>query len=936
MYYINYYKNMSVNIDESLYSRQLYAIGKDTMQSLISSKVLIINLDPIAIEICKNIILMGVGTITLADGETIISEKDYGNYYLTENDIGKKRSDIIGKRISELNSNCIVNKYSGKINENILSKYNLVVFVDGNFDENHFKLNEFCRSKNIKTIFTSSRGFYGYIFCDFGTYITCDIDGEKIKSGIILSCVDNMCITDKNHDFSVGDKFKMNNQDNIYEIVKIINSREFIIDINIDKNIIENCGEYTEIKNKVQIEFKSLRESISNPEFIITDFADFDMPAKLHDINVKILTGKKDTLNMEDKFVKKIIDAYDGFLTPMNSIIGGLCAHNIISGLSNKYTPIKQWLYYECHKICDPEKTDWKYNPIYSNQVKVIGTKLQEKLSDTNLFIVGSGAIGCEHLKNFSMMGIGKQTITDMDIIEKSNLSRQFLFRNLDIGKYKSEIAVNRARKMNKHVNIEYKLNRVGIETEYVFDNKFYSNVDIIVNALDNVNARLYMDNQAIIYQKPLLESGTLGLKGNTQVIIPHITESYGSTQDKSEEQIPVCTLKNFPYEISHCIQWAREQFESIFVLPFQIYNKLKKYDQENKLKEKLDKMLLNELYDMQQHLQIIKFGCEFSFNNFFNINYRQKIYDLINQYPQDFITDSGEKFWSGVKKFPSIINFTDEKSCVDLLESYEKIMNTIGFTFNKDKLNMNYTLIKTDKKFAVNSDEDKKIQETELNLINVDEIKEEILKFITDTEYKFNEIEFEKDDDTNGHIKFITSCSNLRAQNYSINIVTEFETKGIAGKIIPALATTTSIVSGLIAIELYKLVNSNNTKYKIEDYKNTFMGLGVCFMGSSEPISCKSTYIGNLIVSLWTKLKYNNLTISQLINKFKNEFNVEIDQIMYNNTSIYTNYMNDIKRKDIINKDIKTLVNKKDDIVIQLSISDDKDISEIINVEIN
>lgn len=564
---INYNNNMSTNIDESLYSRQLYAIGKDTMQSLVLSKVLIVNLDPLAIEICKNIILMGVGTITLADGDVIVSKKDYGNYYLTENDIGKKRSDIIGKRISELNTNCIVNKYSGKINENILSKYNLVVFINPFFDENHFKLNEFCRSKNIKTIFTSSHGFYGYIFCDFGNYITDDINGEKVKSGIILSCVDNICTTDKNHDFSVGDKFKMNNQDNIYEIVKIISPREFSIDKSIDNNIFVNSGEYAEIKNKVQINFKSLRESINNPEFVITDFADFDMPAKLHDINVKILTGQKDTLNIEDKFIKKIVDAYDGFLIPLNSVIGGLCAHNIISGLSNKYTPIKQWLYYECHKICEPdetEKTDYKFNQIYSNQiysnqiysnqVKVIGTKLQEKISKTNLFIVGSGAIGCEHLKNFSMMGIGQQTITDMDIIEKSNLSRQFLFRNTDIGKYKSEIAVNQARKMNKHVNINFKLNRVGTETEHIFDNKFYSNIDIIINALDNVNARLYMDNQAIIYQKPLLESGTLGLKGNVQVIIPHMTESYGSTQDKAEEQIPVCTLKNFPYEISHCI----------------------------------------------------------------------------------------------------------------------------------------------------------------------------------------------------------------------------------------------------------------------------------------------------------------------------------------------------------------------------------------------
>ena len=929
----------NTNIDESLYSRQLYAIGKETMQSLITSKVLIINLDPLAIEICKNIILMGVGTITLADGDTIISYKDYGtNYYINENDIGKKRSDIIGKRIGELNTNCIINKYSGKINENIISKYDLVVFIDCKFNEYYFKLNEFCRTKNIKTIFTSSHGFYGYIFCDFYNYITNDNDGEKIKAGLILSCNDKICCTDKNHDFSIGNKFKMNNSldNNIYEIIKIINTREFIINQNI-----ETLGEYSEIKNIFEIKFKSLRDSITSPEFIITDFSDFEMPSKLHDINVKILSEQKDILNLDDPLVKKILDAYDGQLVPVNSIIGGLVAHNIISGLSNKYTPINQWLYYECLKICTPKKaSDYKYSPIYINQVKVIGSELQEKINKTRIFIVGSGAIGCEHLKNFSMMGIREQTITDMDVIEKSNLSRQFLFRNSDIGKYKSEIASLKSKKMNKHVNINYKLNRVGTETEHIFNQTFYSNIDIIVNALDNVNARLYMDNQAIIYDKPLLESGTLGLKGNTQVIIPHITESYGSTTDTTEEQIPVCTLKNFPYEISHCIQWAREQFESLFVLPYQTYNKLKKYNKDDKLHEKIDKMILNELYEIQQNLNIIKNKNIQIFMDFFSINYRQKIHDLIVKYPENHITENGEKFWSGTKKFPRVLYFDEtDEICMNLFDSFNKILISIGY--NKiniydilDKINNELNKNKSlDVKIATNADEEKQNKESELATLDSDKLKNDIIDFIKNTDYNFNEIEFEKDDDNNGHIKFITACSNLRAQSYNITTASEFETKGIAGKIIPALATTTSIVSGLIAIEMYKLINDN--VYNIENFKNTFIGLGICFIGSSEPVPCKKISVGKLNISLWTKLKFNDMSIKQLIANFKNIYDVDVDQIMSDNISIYSNYMNQNKKNDILDKNIKTLIDKHDNIILNISISDNNDNSEIILVEI-
>lgn len=80
---------------------------------------------------------------------------------------------------------------------------------------------------------------------------------------------------------------------------------------------------------------------------------------------------------------------------------------------------------------------------------------------------------------------------------------------------------------MNPSMNVVSHENRVGPETENVYDDEFFEELDGVANALDNVDARIYMDRRCVYYRKPLLESGTLGTKGNTQVItIAHFVGS--------------------------------------------------------------------------------------------------------------------------------------------------------------------------------------------------------------------------------------------------------------------------------------------------------------------------------------------------------------------------------------------------------------------------
>jgi ubiquitin-activating enzyme E1 len=71
---------------------------------------------------------------------------------------------------------------------------------------------------------------------------------------------------------------------------------------------------------------------------------------------------------------------------------------------------------------------------------------------------------------------------------------------------------------MNPDINVLDQENRVCPETEAVYDDQFFEALDGVANALDNVDGRIYMDRRCVYYRKPLLESGTLGTKGNTQV----------------------------------------------------------------------------------------------------------------------------------------------------------------------------------------------------------------------------------------------------------------------------------------------------------------------------------------------------------------------------------------------------------------------------------
>ena len=137
--------------------------------------------------------------------------------------------------------------------------------------------------------------------------------------------------------------------------------------------------------------------------------------------------------------------------------------------------------------------------------VSCIGDKVVEDVKNAKVFMVGAGAIGGELLKNFAMLGIGtgsdgSVTLTDPDIIEVSNLNRQFLFREKHLRKPKSVTAAAAAIAMNPDLKdkVSARLDKVHKGTENIYSEEFFRGQTLVANALDNVAARVYIDGKCV------------------------------------------------------------------------------------------------------------------------------------------------------------------------------------------------------------------------------------------------------------------------------------------------------------------------------------------------------------------------------------------------------------------------------------------------------
>ncbi|XP_059184316.1 ubiquitin-like modifier-activating enzyme 1 [Centropristis striata] len=979
------------DIDEGFYSRQLYVLGHEAMHRMGTADVLIAGMRGLGVEIAKNVILSGVKSVTVQDEGQAQWADLSSQFFLKEAHLGQNRATCSLQQLSVLNPHVHVSAHTGPLDEELLLQYQVVVLTDSSLDDQK-RFGEFCHSHGIKFIVADTKGLCGELFCDFGEeFVVLDQDGEEPASAMIQSVSKAnpgvvVCTDDRKIPFTNDCKVVFSEVQGMTELnsispveIEVHGSYSFSICDTSAFSKYERGGVVTEVKQPCTLKFKSLSEALLDLQLLkLNDYGKIERHTTLHlafqalhgfvkkeqrlphpwsQSDADALLALVEELNavaqldrLDEAAVRNLSYTARGDLAPVNALFGGLAAQEVIKACTGKFTPLHQWLYFDALE-CLPEEEDQPAEcsftakgTRYDGQIAVFGQAFQEKLERQKYFLVGAGAIGCELLKNFALMGLGAGeeghiTVTDMDFIERSNLNRQFLFRSQDIRKPKSDVAAKAVREMNPWMNITAHQNRLGPDSEAVYDYNFFMGLDGVAAALDNFEARVYLDKRCVQHQKAMLEGGTSGLQGHTEVVVPHLTKSYGVVTSSSDDAIPLCTLKNFPHRIEHTLQWARDQFEGLFKqTPENVNLFLRDVGFVERTLGLGDAEALEVLGGVWSSLEDMKDGgqrpaswkdCVSWARCKWETLYNNDVRQLLHCFPPGEMTAAHVPFWSGSKRCPHALTF--DPSCITHMEYVAAAANLYaqiyGIAGTRDFASIRNILEEvnvppftptssvkihlTDKEMK----EEKEKDSDEAEKARLEELKGKLASpSLRSSAKQMYPTDFEKDDDSNFHMDYIVAASNLRAENYDIPAADRHQSKRIAGKIIPAIATTTAAVAGLMCLELYKLVQGHQ---KISSYRTAYMYLARSHIVFCHPTGPQNFEVAGKEYTLWDDFLVEGrrggqqeMTLGDLLQHIKDNYNLSISHLYYEVSLLYRGQKERLTQSV---SDLVRIVTKKD-----------------------
>ena len=179
----------------------------------------------------------------------------------------------------------------------------------------------------------------------------------------------------------------------------------------------------------------------------------------------------------------------------------------------------------------------------YSRQVMLeqIGYGGQQRLAASSVCVVGSGGLGSPIASRMAGMGVGTLRIVDRDVVELSNLHRQTLFAESDVGRVKVEAAAERLRAMNSGVRVEALPVSVGDHNAA----DVIAGCDVVVDALDSVAARYALNRACVASGVPFVTGAAVGVSGQAFTVMPGRSACYHCMFPQlDEESMPTCSIE--------------------------------------------------------------------------------------------------------------------------------------------------------------------------------------------------------------------------------------------------------------------------------------------------------------------------------------------------------------------------------------------------------
>ncbi|XP_041321287.1 ubiquitin-like modifier-activating enzyme 7 isoform X4 [Pyrgilauda ruficollis] len=841
--------------EEPRYSRQLYVLGGGARR-LPGSAVLVSGLRGTGAQVATALVLAGTGRVVLHDCGAACTADRTHQFLLEESDLGQNRAKASQRALAELNPHVVVEAHTGELSEAFLASFQVVVLTESPLEE-QLRVGDFCHAQGICFIVADTKGLAGQLFCDFGErFVVHDpTEGDPVSAAVEHISQGNPGVvtymgTENSHGhlFCDGDLVTFSGVQGMTELncqepvpVHVLDAFRLEISDTSSFSPYRCGGLISQVQQPQECSHKPLRQSLEEPKIQVANPEDLPRSCSLHAAFQALHAFRREQGRLprprapadaervlelarslgaqqgplDEDIVRAFASVSAGDLCPVAAVVGALAAQEVLK--------------------------------------------------------VGAGAIGCELLKNFAMMGLaagpdGELIVTDMDTVALSNLHRQLLYRSADISEPKSVVAAAAVQRMNPDVRVTAHQNQVGPATEMLYKDNFFRHLDGVASALDTIEARTYLERRCLRCRTPLLDSGTEGTRGNVLAMVPSLTEPLRPASTPRDGTFPMCTLRHFPRTIQHTLQWARDEFEGLFQLPAEQVNQF--MEDPAFLEQQPPGKVLEQVWERLRERPQDWRDCVRWARRRWQSCYHDAIAQLLHTYPPEHETSPGVPFWAGDRSCPHPLTFNaDNDTHLDYVlaaahlfaqvhrvppcrdrAAIQAILRDVVLPPFAPQEGLQIPLTEEPTEEAQVPTDHRQLTELTQDVV---QWRQELVGDEDTQAPLMVPIHFEKDNDV--HIDFITAASNLRAENYGISPANWLTSKRIAGRIVPAIITTTAAVAGLACLEVYKLVWGCQD---LSCYRNSNISLSACLLLRVQPPPAPTYRYGGREWSCWDRLE--------------------------------------------------------------------------------